>query len=99
AQVEDALARIDALKDLLRIAAKELSDLHAEEVALARTRTRVLSDACTLLARAIGESGQAPPPIPGSSLEKRLTVQPSVDISEVAELIESLRPPRAPTVE
>jgi chromosome segregation ATPase len=99
AQIEDVLARVESLKQLLRIAASELSELHADEAALAGKRTRVLADACALLARAVGESGEAPPPIPGSPLEKRLTAHPSVDISEVAELIESLRPPKAPQIE
>ena len=99
AQVEEVLARIENLKELLRVASQQLSDLHAEEAALAKKRTQVLSDACTLLASAIGESGQAPPPLPGSSLEKHLTAHPSVDISEVAELVESLRPPATPKVE
>jgi len=98
-QVETALERIDGLKQLLRIASNELSELHAEEVALAKKRTRVLAEVCALLARAVGESGEAPPPIPGSALEKHLTVHPSVDISEVAELIESLRPPAPPKVD
>ncbi len=99
AQVEEVLARIESLKELLRVAAQELSDLHAEEVALGTKRTRVLSDACTLLARAIGESGQAPPPIPGSALAKRLSVQPSVDISEVALLVEWFGTPAPPKLE
>jgi len=99
AQVEDVLQRIESLKQLLRVASKDLSELHAEEAALANKRARVLTDACTLLASAVGESGEAPPPIPGSPLEKHLTAHPSVDISEVAELIESLRPPKPPDIE
>lgn len=99
AQLEEVLQRIDGLKQLLRMASKDLSELHADENALAEKRTRVLADACALLARAVGETGEAPPPIPGSPLEKHLTAHPSVDISEVAELIESLRPPKAPDIE
>jgi hypothetical protein len=99
AQFEDALRRIESLKGLLKIASRDLSDLHAEEMALAKKRARVLSDACALLMRAVGATGEAPPPIPGSALEKHLTVHPSVDISEVAELIESLRPPDAPKID
>ncbi|CAN5737144.1 hypothetical protein BH11MYX4_BH11MYX4_06770 [soil metagenome] len=99
AQVESMLARIEGLREMLATAAIELSQLHSDEVALGKKRSRVLSDACALLARAVGATGQAPPPIPSASLESRLTIAPVVDISEVADLIESLRPPRAPKVE
>lgn len=99
AQVESMLARIEGLREMLATAAIELSQLHSDEVALGKKRSRVLSDACALLARAVGATGQAPPPIPSALLESRLTVAPVVDISEVADLIESLRPPRAPRVE
>jgi chromosome segregation ATPase len=103
-QLQKMLSRVESLRELLAAASIELSQLHADEVALAAKRTRVLSNACTLLARAVGESGEAPPPIPASlpmppsALESRLSVAPSVDISEVAELIESLRPPAPPKV-
>ena len=80
AQVESMLARIEGLREMLATAAIELSQLHSDEVALGKKRSRVLSDACALL-------------------ESRLTVAPVVDISEVADLIESLRPPKAPKVE
>ena len=102
AEVEMMLTRIVDLRDMLSAAAVELSDLHADEVALAAKRTRVLSDACTLLAKAVGETGQAPPPIPNvasSALEASHSVKPVMDISEVAELIESLPPPKSPTIE
>ena len=98
--VEQMLQRIEGLRELLATASIELSQLHADEVALAKKRTRVLSDACALLARAVGATGQAPPPIPSAALaQARLTMAPVVDISEVANLIESLRPPRAPKVD
>ena len=99
-KVEGMLKRVDSLRELLAAASIELSELNADEVALAKKRTRVLSDACTLLARALGESGEAPPPLPpaadSGTLGARLSLTPasSVDISEVAELVESLRPPR-----
>ena len=99
AQVEAMLARIEGLREMLATAAIELSQLHSDEVALGKKRSRVLSDACALLARAVGATGQVPPPIPSALLESRLTVAPVVDISEVADLIESLRPPKAPKVE
>ena len=99
AQVEAMLARIEGLREMLATASIELSQLHADEVALGKKRGRVLSDACALLARAVGATGQAPPPIPSASLEARLSIAPVVDISEVADLIESLRPPRSPKVE
>ncbi len=99
AQVESMLARIEGLREMLATAAIELSQLHADEVALGKKRSRVLSDACALLARAVGATGQAPPPIPSALLESRLTIAPVVDISEVADLIESLRPPKTPKVE
>lgn len=92
AQVEAMLARIEGLRELLATASIELSQLNADEVALATRRTRVLTDACALLARAVGATGQAPPPIPSKSLEARLSIAPVVDISEVADLIDSLRP-------
>jgi len=95
AQVEAMLARIQGLREMLATAAIELSQLHSDEVALGKKRVRVLSDACALLARAVGATGEAPPPIPSLSLEARLSIAPVVDISEVADLIESLRPPRA----
>ena len=102
-EVEQVLRRIGSLREILSSTASELSQLHADEVALAARRTRVLGDSCALLARAVGETGQAPPPIPlsislptSAALEARLSIRPVVDISEVAELIESLRPPRTP---
>lgn len=100
-KVEGMLKRVESLRELLATASIELSQLNADEVALSKKRTRVLSDACTLLARALGESGEAPPPLPqaadAGTLGARLSLTPasSVDISEVAELVESLRPPRA----
>jgi len=99
APVESMLARIEGLREMLATAAIELSQLHSDEVALGKRRSRVLSDACALLARAVGATGQAPPPIPSALLESRLTIAPVVDISEVADLIESLRPPKTPKVE
>ncbi len=96
AQVEAMLARIQGLREMLATASIELSQLHSDEVALGKKRVRVLTDACALLARAVGATGEAPPPIPSVSLEARLSIAPVVDISEVADLIESLRPPRAP---
>gem|GEM_PF-3674951 len=98
-QVEQMLQRIEGLREMLAGASIELSQLHADEVALGKKRARVLSDACALLARAVGATGQAPPPLPSAALEARLTIAPVVDISEVADLIESLRPPKAPRVE
>ena len=97
--IEEDPREIESLRQLLARASIELSELHADEAALAKKRSRVLSDVCALLAKATGESGQAPPPIPATALERRLTVAPAVDISEVAELIESLRPPAAPKVD
>lgn len=99
AQVEHMLQRIEGLREMLSTASNELSQLHADEVALGKKRSRVLTDACALLARAVGATGQAPPPIPSAALEARFSMAPVVDISEVADLIESLRPPRAPKVD
>lgn len=99
AQVEAMLARIQGLREMLTTASIELSQLHADEVALGKKRGRVLTDACALLARAVGATGQAPPPIPSAALEARLSIAPVVDISEVADLIESMRPPRVAKVE
>jgi hypothetical protein len=97
--VEQMLRRMTSLRETLASTASELSQLHADEVELAARRTRVLGDACAVLSRAVGESGQAPPPLPlvvaspSAALEARLSMRPVVDISEVAELIHSLRPP------
>lgn len=99
AQVEHMLERIEGLRETLAAASMELSELHADEIALGKKRSRILTDACAILARAVGATGQAPPPIPSAALETRLSVAPVVDISEVADLIESLRPPRAPNVD
>lgn len=99
AQVEHMLQRIEGLREMLATASIELSQLHSDEVALGKKRSRVLTDACALLARAVGATGQAPPPIPSAALEARFSIAPVVDISEVADLIESLRPPRAPKVD
>ncbi|MDB4939561.1 MAG: hypothetical protein JWP87_6533 [Labilithrix sp.] len=99
AQVEHMLQRIEGLREMLASASTELSQLHADEVALHQKRSRILTDACAVLARAVGATGQAPPPLPSAALEARLSIAPVVDISEVADLIESLRPPRAPQVE
>lgn len=99
AVVEHMLQRIEGLREMLAQASIELSQLHADEVALGKKRARVLTDACAVLARAVGATGQAPPPIPSPALEARLSVAPVVDISEVADLIESLRPPRTPKVD
>lgn len=100
AQLEMMLERIAGLREMLAGASIELSQLHADEVAMNKKRSRVLADACAILARAVGATGQAPPPIPSAALEARLSMMaPVIDISEVADLIESLRPPRAPKVE
>jgi hypothetical protein len=99
AQVAHLLERIEGLREMLASASTELSQLHADEVALGKKRSRVLTDACAILARAVGATGQAPPPIPSAALEAKLSIAPVVDISEVADLIESLRPPRTPQVE
>lgn len=88
------LQRLLGLRDVLATASNDLSQLHADEVALGRRRARVLSDACAILARAVGATGQEPPPLPSPALEARLSIAPVVDISEVADLIDSLRPPR-----
>jgi regulator of replication initiation timing len=94
AQADLAMKRIDDLRDLLAAASRQLSELHAEELAFNAKRARILGDTCALLARAVGESGgTVPPPIPSIGLEEKLAVRPVVDISEVAELIDSLRPP------
>lgn len=94
-QFDDAVKRIGDLRELLRSASKQLSELHAAEVAFAAKRARVLGDTCALLARAVGETGTgaAPPPLPSTALEVKLDYKPVVDISEVAAIIDSLRPP------
>jgi hypothetical protein len=99
AQLEQTLEGIETLRQVLARTRIELSELQAEENALAKKRSRVLSEACALLASAIGETGQAPPALPLGAIEARLTTAPAVDISEVAELLESLRPPPAPKVD
>lgn len=99
AQVEEMLSRIGELREMLARASIDLSQLNADEVALSKRRTRTLTDVCAILARAVGATGEAPPPLPSAALEARLSVAPVVDISEVADLIESLRPPKAPKVE
>lgn len=96
--VVNVLERIDGLRDLLARASTDLSQLHADEIAASKKRARILADACALLTRVVGATGQIPPPLPSAALEARLSVAPMVDISEVAELLESLRPPKAPTV-
>ncbi|AKV02115.1 hypothetical protein AKJ09_08778 [Labilithrix luteola] len=96
--VVNVLERIDGLRDLLARASTDLSQLHADEIAASKKRARILADACALLTRVVGATGEVPPPLPSAALEARLSVAPMVDISEVAELLESLRPPRAPTV-
>jgi chromosome segregation ATPase len=93
-QVDNTLTQLGELRDLLAAASADLSSLHSDEIALAARRSRVLSQACTLLARAIGESGYGPPPIPKVEYgETHFSIKPVMDITEVAELIESLRPP------
>ena len=94
ARFESMMERVKSLRETLATTSAELSQLHADEVSLSKKRARVLADACAVLARAVGETGQAPPPMPSTRLEARLSIAPSVDISEVAELLESLRPPR-----
>jgi hypothetical protein len=94
AQFDQAMKRIDDLRELLSAASKQLSELHAEEITLSARRSRVLGDTCAILARAVGESGgTVPPPLPSIGLEEKLAYRPVVDISEVADLIDSLRPP------
>ncbi|MBX3192965.1 MAG: hypothetical protein KF819_38630 [Labilithrix sp.] len=105
AEVEQMLSRIADLREMLANASNDLSQLHADEVVLSKKRARTLADVCAILARAVGATrgaqaleGAAPPPLPSAALEARLSVAPVVDISEVADLIESLRPPKAPDV-
>lgn len=94
AQHDLAMKRIDDLRQLLSSASKQLSELHSEELAFNAKRARVLGDTCALLSRAVGESGgTSPPPLPSIGLEEQLAYRPVVDISEVADLIDSLRPP------
>lgn len=94
AQFDQAMKRIDDLRDLLRTASSQLSELHSEELSFNAKRARVLGDTCAILARAVGESGgTVPPPLPSIALEEKLIYRPVVDISEVADLIDSLRPP------
>lgn len=94
AQFDQAMKRMDDLRELLRTASSQLSVLHAEELSFAAKRARVLGDTCAILARAVGESGgSVPPPLPSIALEEKLVHRPVVDISEVADLIDSLRPP------
>lgn len=92
--VQELLVRIQGLREMLSETSSNLSQLHADEVALSKKRARILADACAILARAVGATGQAPPPLPSAMLEARLSIAPVVDISEVAEIIESLRPPK-----
>jgi predicted RNase H-like nuclease (RuvC/YqgF family) len=93
-QFDMAMKRIVDLRELLSEASKQLSELHAEEIALSARRARVLGDTCSILARAVGESGgTVPPPLPSTALDEKLAYRPVVDISEVADLIDSLRPP------
>jgi hypothetical protein len=94
AQFDQAMRRIVDLRELLRTASSQLSELHSEELALNAKRARVLGDTCMILSRAVGESGgTVPPPLPSTALEEKLVYRPVVDISEVADLIDSLRPP------
>lgn len=94
AQFDQAMKRMMDLRDLLRTASSQLSELHADELSLNAKRARVLGDTCAILARAVGESGgTVPPPLPSTALEEKLVYRPVVDISEVADLIDSLRPP------
>jgi septal ring factor EnvC (AmiA/AmiB activator) len=93
-QFDQAMRRIVDLRELLRTASSQLSELHAEELSLNAKRARVLGDTCAILSRAVGESGgTVPPPLPSTALEEKLIYRPVVDISEVADLIDSLRPP------
>jgi len=94
--MQELLGRIQGLRDMLSTTARDLSQLHADEVTLSKKRARILADAAAVLARAVGATGQAPPPLPSAALEARLSIAPVVDISEVADLLESLRPPKAP---
>src|SRR5204862_1610448 len=78
--VVDMLRRMTSLREVLAATASELSQLHADEIALAARRSRVLGDSCALLSRAAGESGEGPPPIPSTvpmasaALEVRLSM-------------------------
>ena len=93
-QFDQAMKRIVDLRELLRTASAQLSELHAEELSLNAKRARVLGDTCAILSRAVGESGgTVPPPLPSTALEEKLVFRPVVDITEVADLIDSLRPP------
>ena len=94
AQFNQAMKHMMDLRELLRSASSQLSELHADELALNARRARVLGDTCAILSRAVGESGgTVPPPLPSTALEEKLVFRPVVDITEVADLIDSLRPP------
>jgi hypothetical protein len=94
-ELDEVVKRIADLRELLSTASKQLSELHAAEVEFSVKRARILGDTCALLARAVGETGSGgpPPPLPSTALEAKLDYKPVVDISEVAQLIDSLRPP------
>jgi len=92
-QFDQAMRRMMDLRELLRTASSQLSELHAEELSLNAKRARVLGDTCAILSRAVGESGgTVPPPLPSTALEEKPVFRPVVDIPAVADPIHSPRP-------
>ncbi len=77
---------LDAMRDVLLAAARELDTFMRAEYDLFDPKVKTLLDVRTVLLRAAGESARVPPPLPS------LLPHTIIDISDLAEAVESLRP-------
>ncbi len=77
---------LDAMRDVLLAAARELDTFMRAEYDLFDPKVKTLLDVRTVLLRAAGESARVPPPLPS------LLPHTFIDITDLAEAVESLRP-------
>ncbi|MFO0640183.1 MAG: hypothetical protein U0183_13275 [Polyangiaceae bacterium] len=104
--VDDRVLQIDALgkslgelKELVANVALELEKLARGEPGLTPGGTATVGELALALRKAAGvPAPKGPPPIPSVLKHNTSLMPPALDISEMAELVESLSPPPIPQV-
>lgn len=104
--VDDRVLQIDALgkslgelKELVANVALELEKLERGEPGLSARGKLSVGELAAALRKAAGvPAPKGPPPIPSALKHNTSLMPPALDISEMAELVESLSPPPLPQV-